>query len=35
MVEQNTYDVDAVTGATHSSELIKHAVYQALYKKPL
>lgn len=30
MVEQNTFDVDAVSGATVSSEIIKNAVNQAL-----
>ena len=30
MVEQNTWDVDAVSGATVSSEIIKHAVNKAL-----
>lgn len=30
MVEQNTFDVDAVSGATVSSEVIKNAVNQAL-----
>ena len=32
MVEQNTYDVDAVTGATVSSEVIMNAVNNALQK---
>ena len=30
MVEQNTWDVDAVSGATVSSEIIKNAVNKAL-----
>ena len=30
MVEQNTWDVDAVSGATISSEIIKNAVNKAL-----
>lgn len=30
MVEQNTFDVDAVSGATVSSEVIKNAVNKAL-----
>ncbi|MDD6486979.1 MAG: FMN-binding protein [Spirochaetales bacterium] len=30
MVEQNTFDVDAVSGATVSSEIIKNAVNKAL-----
>lgn len=30
MVEQNTFDVDAVSGATVSSEVIKNAVNNAL-----
>ena len=30
MVEQNTWDVDAVSGATVSSEIIKYAVNKAL-----
>lgn len=30
MVENNTYDVDAVSGATTSSKVIKYAVYNAL-----
>lgn len=32
MVKQNTYDVDAVTGATVSSEVIMNAVNNALQK---
>ena len=30
MVEQNTFDVDAISGATVSSEVIKNAVNKAL-----
>ena len=30
MIEQNTWDVDAVSGATISSEIIKNAVNKAL-----
>ena len=30
MIEQNTWDVDAVSGATVSSEIIKNAVNKAL-----
>jgi uncharacterized protein with FMN-binding domain len=30
MVKENTYDVDAVSGATMSSQVIKKAVYNAL-----
>ena len=30
MVEQNTFDVDAISGATVSSEVIKNAVTKAL-----
>ena len=30
MVEQNTWDIDAVSGATVSSEIIKNAVNKAL-----
>ncbi len=30
MVEKNTYDVDAISGATVSSEIIKNAVNKAL-----
>lgn len=32
MVDKNTYDVDAVSGATVSSEIIKNAVNNALQK---
>ena len=32
MIEQNTYDVDAISGATASSEVIKSAVSHALKK---
>lgn len=32
MVKQNTYDVDGVSGATYSSNTIKHAVNVALQK---
>lgn len=32
MVDKNTYDVDAVSGATVSSEVIKNAVNDALQK---
>lgn len=31
MVEENTYDVDAISGATASSEVIKSAVSNALH----
>ena len=32
MVDKNTYDVDAVSGATVSSEIIMNAVNNALQK---
>lgn len=32
MVEKNTYDVDGISGATKSSEVIKNAVNNALLK---
>ncbi len=32
MVDQNTYEVDAISGATVSSEIIKNAVNDALQK---